>query len=97
MAKIGFDFYQCKYIAGNNISYKYAAYLPLVWSLINSRFSGKVSEFALLLIVCRRVYIPEKNPNSSLGSVLKGFFLFFELCVGFCKEKLAAVTCNTCH
>lgn len=84
MAKIGFDFYQHKYIAGDNISYECAAYLPVFLSLVNSSFSRKVSEFALLLIVWRRVYIPEKNPDSPLDNVLKGFF---EHCVGFCKEN----------
>lgn len=85
MAKIGFDFYQHKSIAGDNISYEYAAYLPVFLSLVNSSFSRKVSEFALLLIVWWRVYIAEKNPNSSLDNVLKGSF--FELCVVFCKEN----------
>ncbi|XP_009585244.1 PREDICTED: TOX high mobility group box family member 3-like, partial [Fulmarus glacialis] len=36
MAKIGFDFYQHKYIAGDNISYKYAAYLPVFLSLFGN-------------------------------------------------------------
>lgn len=95
MAKIGFDFYRHKYIAGDNISYKYAASLPVFLSLVNSVFSRKVSEFALLLMGWRRVYISEKNPDSSLDNVLKVLFLSFVLV--FCKEKLAAVTCNTCH
>lgn len=93
MAKIGFDFYQHKYIAGDNISYKSAASLPVFLSLGNSSFSRKVTEFALLLIVWWRVYITENNPDSPLDNILK-FWGFFELHLGFCKEKLAAVNCS---
>jgi len=80
MVKIGCDFYQHKYIAGGNMPYKWAVYLSVFSSLVNSSFSRKVSEFALLLIVWWRVYMPEKNPDSSLDNVLKlGFFLSFVL------------------
>lgn len=51
MAKIGFDVYQHKYIAGDNVSYKHAAYVSVFLSLVNGSFSREVSEFALLLIV----------------------------------------------
>lgn len=84
MAKIGFAFYQHKCIAGGNIPSKEAACLPVFLSLVNSWFSRKVSEFALLLILWRRVYVPEKNPDSSLDNILRGFF--FELCVDFVKK-----------
>lgn len=47
MAKICFNFYQHKYIAGDKIPYEYAAYLPVFLSLVNSSFTRKVSDFAL--------------------------------------------------
>lgn len=74
MAEIGFDFYQHKCIAGGDISSKEAAYLPVFLPLVNSWFSREVSEFALLLLVWQRVYVPEKNPDSSLHDILKGVF-----------------------
>lgn len=95
MAKIGFDFYQHKYIAGDNISYKSAASLPVFLSLGNSSFSRKVTEFALLLIVWWRVYIPENNPNSSLDNVLKfGVILSFVLVFVKKNWQLLIVACH---
>lgn len=84
MAEIGFDFYQHKCIAGGDVSSKEAAYLPVFLPLVNSWFSREVSEFALLLLVWQRVYVPEKNPDSSLHDILKG--VFWALC-WFCKEN----------